>query len=526
MAYQGFVTRVPVGMQGFSGSKNPSQMQPGHLKVVEGVSLYGGVMQKQGGAQKLNVVSLVAAILAGISWRIDDVTSYDIVALSDGTVKRGVVGTFATTLKSGMNAYAGPAQFVPGGGETVGDPARLFLFTGTNQVQVLDAAATAFGDISTPPSDWDSSYPTFGFQHLGRMWGGGNASDPHRIYYSNPADHEDFVTTPAAGTLAVFPGEGDKLVGGVSFRDSIVLFKYPQGIYVINTSDSSPANWAVTKLTTAVGSLNPLSFCQTNNDIAYMDIAGAIHLISATNTFGDVMSSDVSKLAYLDCYIHENATIGSLNRAVSAWYPAKQELWFFIPGLGSIANDIHIIGDFNNPQTGARFLLSRRDSAKSLWMCPDADHIPRPVIGDATGTVWLLDHPTLTKDGEAYQMRWETADTDLAFVDPSLGSKNKNFQFLEVVSEPKGEWNLTVQVFIDDNLTDTLSYGMGTGGASLGSFEIGASVLGSIVARSDRKPITGSGRRIRLTGYNDGAGQDVSLADFYVSFTASDESTR
>jgi hypothetical protein len=526
MAYQGITARIPVGMQGFSGSKNPSEMQPGHLQVVEGVMLEGGVIRKLGGAQKLNAATLGSAILAGTTWNISELP-YDIVFLNSGSVMRGSGGAFPTTLVAGLTADTlPPPVFVVGGGETVGQLAKLFIFSKSNQVKVLNSAGTAFASITTPPADWAAAkFPTFGAAHVGRLWGGGNTSDPHRIYYSTASDHQNF-TGADSGSLAVYPGEGDKLVAGVSYREKLILFKYPRGIYIVDTADPLPANWRVAKISNAVGTLSQNTVVIMENDLAYLDHVGSIHMISATNTIGDVNTSNLSHVADIDVFVRERANLASLAKACGIWYSARRELWFFIPRVGDDSDTLLIIVNFNSPQVGPRFLLSTRDVAKSMWLRQDATKIERPMIGDDVGFVWQLDHPTFNKDGVAYPFRLETADTDLGYIDPRIATRNKNVEFLELTSEPSGSWSMKVEVWMDDALTATVNFGMGVDTSTIGAFALGTNRLSTKSIRSQRMKVGGSGRRIRLVATNDGLNEDISLAEFFIGFSAGDERTR
>src|SRR5690606_9439057 len=100
---------------------------------------------------------------------------------------------------------------------------RLFLFSAANQVRVLNGTDNSMATLTAVPSDWSGgAFPTFGVLHSGRIFAGGNSSDPHRIYYSTIGNHRDFSGT-GAGTLPVYPGEGEAIVGGMSFRGALVL---------------------------------------------------------------------------------------------------------------------------------------------------------------------------------------------------------------------------------------------------------------------------------------------------------------
>lgn len=533
MAYRGEVGRLPVGSQGFTGTRNPSQAGPGHLTFVDGAELDGGIIRKEGGAQKINTGSLAAVIISGINWDPTAGAHHDVVFLSTGSVKRDTgAGTFPDTLVAGLTSVREPPPvFVPAGGEAVGGSRKLFLFSSPNQVQVAVGVGN-FAAIGAPAADWAAgAFPTFGVQHGARVFAGGNSSDPHRIYYSTITNHGDY-TGAGSGTLAVYPGESERLVAGISFRGALVLFKYPFGIYIVNTTDATPANWKVDRMTRAVGSLNQHCIVQIENDILYMDHVGNIHALSATQEFGDINTSDISKVASLEPFIRVEINRSAIRRTVGMWYAAKRQAWFSMPRLGVTDNDLRLLLGFDQPaeQQGGksppRFFMSRRDVAVSMWARPDTNNISRPTIGDATGFVWRLDDDSRNKDGVAYPITFQTANTDLSFLDQSLATKMKAGQFLELVSEPRGDWDLTVDVFWDDVLTDTLLFNMGGAGAALGAFTLGTDILGSDVVSSDRKRLTGSGRRIRLVADNAGLNQDVSLAEFYLSFGVMDERIR
>jgi hypothetical protein len=529
MAYRGFTVKLPVGAQGFTGTRNPSQAGPGHLTFVDGVELYGGILRKEGGAEKFNASAISGdpTIISGINWSPAAGVTHDVIVTSDGDVLKDTgAGTFGTTLDSGLIADRDPPPlFVTAGGEAVAEPRKLFLFSASNQVGIVAGTADTMAAISDPPVDWDGgAFPTFGVLHASRMWGGGNASDPHRIYFTSVGDHEDYLD---GGTLSIYPGEGEGLVGGISFRGALVLWKYPSGIYVVNTTDPSPANWTVSRITRAVGSLNQHVIVQIDNDVLYMDYAGNIHALSATQEFGDMSTSNISRGSDIEPFMQDNVNRLLLKRAVGTWYASKRQAWFCITTLGNVDNDLRVVLGFEQQQSGLRFFMSRRDKSPSIWLRPSSeDLVPRPSIGDNEGFVWNLDTEARNKDGDAYQMRFETANSDLQFADPGLATRMKSGQFLEIATEPRGDWDLTVELYWDDILTDVLQFNMGGAGSPLGSFTLDTDVLGSEAIASQRQRVTGSGRRVRLIGYNNGEGQDVSVAEFFLSFGVMDERIR
>lgn len=531
MSYRGFVAPLPVGQQGFTGTQNPSQAQPGHFIFVDGAELDAAIIRKEGGASKVNSSALGggSVVVSGIDWFPTPGTTHTVVFLSNGDVLRDTgAGTFGTTMVSGLtNVRDPPPLFVPAGGELVGNKRRLLLFSRTNQVKVSADPWSTFANIGAPAADWaGATFPSFGVLHSFRMFAGGNTNDPHRIYYSTTSDHTDF-TGAGSGTISIYPGEGETLVGGISFRGALVLFKYPSGIYILDTADPTPANWTLRPLTRAVGTLNQHSIVQVENDTLYMDRHGNIHSLAATNEFGDVNSSNIGAFADIPPFMRSTMNLSALRRVQGLWYQAKRQAWWAMPRLGTSDNDFRFIVGFSEPQQqgtpAPRFFMSRRDVCPSLWLRPDALGIPKPAFGDASGFVRKADEDTRSKDGAGYPIIFETSGTDLSFLNQELATRSKTGQFLEISFEPRGDWDLTVEIHWDDRLTDIVAFNMGSGGAALGSFILDTDVLAASVVRSVRSRIAGSGRRVKLIAQNDGAAQDVSLSEFHLSFTVGDE---
>ncbi len=527
MAYRGQIVTLPIGVQGFSGSRNPSKMGPGHFSYVEGVDIDGGVLVKDGGAEKLNAVALgdPSIIIAGTNWSPSGGLHHDIIFLDNGDVLKDTgAGTFGTTVVSGLNTpTVYPPMFVAGGGETVGNARKLFMFSEAEQVQVLPGTTNTMADIADPAADWTAAFPIFGCMHDLRMWAGGVASDPHRLYYTTTADHEDFA---GGGTLAIYPGEGEIIVAAVSFRGLLLVFKRPKGIYVVDTRDPTPANWQVQKLNNAVGAAGPLCAVQISNDVIILDPYGNFHLMSAVQDFGDINTANIGQISEMSAFMRVEASLANLHKSCGAWYAAKGKAWFMVPRVGSVDNDMRVLIDFNEAQVGPRFLLSRRDVGASLWMRPNAQGTEKPTLGDDEGFVWLMDEEERTKDGDAYDFTFETSESDLSFADPELAGKSKSGQFLEIVSDVVTQTELTITPFWDGQPSEPINFELGGAGAALGSFILDVDVLATAGIVTQRRRMTGSGRRVKLMGENSAAGDEVRLSEVRIEFVPGDERTR
>ena len=467
-------------------------------------------------------------VLAGINWSPVASITKDYVFLEGGFVLADSgAGTFNQVLVQGLRSVEEPPPyFCPGGGEVVGNTRKLFMFSANNQVQYTDADSGVMQAITAAPSDWTNSFPITGCYHSFRMWGAGNANDPHRLYYSKPDDHRDFT----GGTVAVFPGEGETIIGMYSFRGALIIWKYPTGIYTLDTQDAVPANWKLIKLTDAVGSVSPHAIAQIENDVVFLDRHLDVHLLSTINELGDVNTSNISRAADLSPFIKDNIALSRSRRCNALWYPFKKQVWFGMSTLGADYNDIRLVLSFEGVNVGqqqglpARFFMSRRDAMAAVWLRPDpVTFIPKPVAAAPTGFIYLLDTDTRDKVGTPYQIRFVTSQVDFAYIDPAIATRQKNGQFLELTSEPRGDWDLIVDTYWDGKYTDTIFFDMGGLGGVLGAFTLGVDQLGAQSITSRRRRLVGSGRRLRLACRNDGLGQDVVLSEFWAQFTVGDE---
>src|SRR3989304_1600307 len=414
MSYAGHIIELPVGSDGLTGTKNLSQAKPQQLLQATNLTYENGTLQKEGGTVLYSsgaIISTGTSIIAGVDWNPSEGVQRQIIVAGTGRVLRDTGGgTFPTVMVSGLNFTDTVPVFVEGGAEAQGNPRLLFLISEKNAIRTCSGDSTTMKVLASGAADWTGSdQPVSGMIHEGRLW----ACKDHRWYYSKTTDHRSFVSGDA-GQLNVYPGEGEELVGGISFKGVIVTWKKPLGLYVIDTSSTTIANWRVTRLTAAIG---------------------------------------------------------------------------------STVNDRRLVVDFNRLDI-PRFSISDRDRPQSMWMRKDSNNIPRPMLGSDRGTVYRLDEETRSNAGTAYNGQFQTPHTDLSFADQSLGTKRKMGDFLELVVEPKGNWNLSVDILWDGQITETVQFNMGESGSSLGSFVLDTDVLAGDQVLNKKRRITGGGRRI------------------------------
>lgn len=523
MPFAGEIAQIIPGSLGLTGSRSSARIKPGHLIQATNVAYHGGTIQKEGGSIKYNasVISGAPAVLGGHDWFPDSATQRMVVLLSDGTYKKDAgTGTFPTTLASGLSITDVVPVFVDGGQELAANNKKLFLFTGLNQCKVLSGDGVVANDIASPPVDWATRRPVCGCVHENRLWG----ASRHTVYYSLPTNHEDFLTA-GAGNMLVYPGVGDDIASMMSFKGLLLVFKRPTGIYAIDTSDPTPTNWGVNKINENIGIASPRATCQIDDDVVFETRIGTLHLLSSVREFADLESSSISSAQDMDQFIRDNVNKGNMRFSHMIYYQDKREVHATMSTLNAATSDreLRMILDMNDPSI-FRFRMSDKDVNRSLWLRRDLLGVQRPVVGDNSGFVWLLDDAGLTRDGLGYTGLFQTAQNDFSDMDPKLGTVNKIGKFLEVVADPRGNWLLTVEVYWDDVLKQSIQFNLATSGTPLGTFTLGTHALAGTRISRKRRRMVGSGKYLSLLGKNSSAGEGFSVIKMYAYFKRGGES--
>lgn len=359
--------------------------------------------------------------------------------------------------------------FVVGGREAAANDRKLFFFNGIDPVQVLSGSGTTAAAISAPPLDWGSSQnprnqPIGGTIHRFRLVGFGNMSDPHRIYLSDPDNHEDFTSSPES--VRVRSDIGDRIYCALSFNGILFILKHPEGIFWLDDTNFDTTDWVIQSKSTAVGCApTPYAALAIDDDILFMAQDGTFHLMSAVDALGGVKTSDLTYRLGLSTWIRQNINLSRLDLVQSVWDQRKKIAYFAVPKPGSTRRDRLLKWDFGAVLRDGpvRFSYSDRDTVDGITIRQDlADSINRPHIGEDDKTYTAdLETPLPEKAGAPYTTTYQTPHTDFGWVDPSLMHRRKIFEFLELVfnNESVGSTSdVTVEVYVDQVLRQTLTF--------------------------------------------------------------------
>lgn len=514
--YEGVtVIELILGREGLWGLKNRNLIPIGGLVQARNMTLEDHSLRVGGGAALVGSAfggGTVAGVEAIDYWP-DTSTQRTVVVGDNGSVYKddGAGGSWVV-LVSGLTTANSVPHLVPGGGEAAGNNRKLFLFTRVNAVRVLSGDAATMATISDPPGAWSGlNHPGFGVVHDGYLWAGGMANDPHGLDRSLQTNHENFTST--VYHLRVFPGEGERLVGGISYKGVLLVFKYPEGVYAVDTSDSTPANWRVIKVG-APGWAGPRNGVAIEDDVVWRAPDGTWHLISATTATGSVRAEDIAARK-LGRFIGEQFNLSRAEFAQLIYYAYKQEVMAGDSAIGQTTKNRRLHLDLNRrTEIGDRWIYWDRDRNEALFL-RKVSGIPIPAMIDEQGRLWNLDRAARDANGAAYTAEWFTRDSDFGELVPGWQGRFKNLRFLQLEYDAKSAATHSVEVYLDGDLSQTIALTLAGSGATL-PFTLPGTLGTGGLSITGRRRLVGRGRRIAFRGSSSIAGQDVSLTRLLV----------
>lgn len=370
----------------------------------------------------------------------------------------------AVTLSSSLSTVARPGKFVQGGKEAAALNRKLFYFNGVNSVRVLSGDGATVSIITNPSDDWTGvNQPLNGTIHRTRLVAWGNLNDSHRLYFSDPDDHETFKlsASPEATSLRVASNVGDRVICGASFNGVLFVWKHPRGIFYLDDSSLNPSEWVLFTKSEAVGcAASQHAVLPLDDDVLFLAANGTFHILSAVDTLGGVRDSDLGYHLGIAKWLRENINLSKLDQVTSVWYSDKKVALFGVPAVGDTTNTLTLKFDFAGVLQGhpIKFSYSERDFPDAFAIRrDDANGIERPILGEA-GFVYLLDQAARDKAGAAYTGTYQTTPIDFSHVQDALEYTRKNFDALELIMEPVDSGTVTVDVYVDTALRETLTF--------------------------------------------------------------------
>lgn len=520
MAYTGVQATIPFGQVGLLTDAAPSDIPPNAFITCRNISMEKGMVEKAPGTLRYNATPLPAGIVAIVDYWPNIATQRKFAATSAGNIYRDIGDRLFSgnvAIATGLGALDPNSFFIIGGQETALRPKKLFFFSsGLNQVKVLTDDGTTFNNIASPAADWTAGrYPKVGCLHRNRLW----AFSGQFAYASNTGDHENFQSSALAGSI--FPGEGGEVKGAFVFKGRLFAFKDGGFVYFLDDTDTSSANWFWRKISANFGLSAPHAVVDALDFMLAGNTTGTITNYSATDAFGDVEAQDLFRNANVENWVRENTSKSGLPFQHSVYYAEKKQAFFTYRSGYRTTNDMLLVLDAGRQDL--RIYPWIKGTPECLALYRDSFGIDRPMYGDASGYINLMDYEDRLEGTASYSGEFQTPHLDFRFIDQSLAHKQKHFDFLSVEFVHGGNWNVTCDYYIDGKYYDSINFEQQIGDNYLNQFLLNTDYLAQSNSFNVTKPLKGTGRRISFKFRQAGANQSFQIASITVGLRPSGE---
>lgn len=326
----------------------------------------------------------------------------------------------------------------------------------------------------------------------------------------------------APPTFSVFPGEAEGILCAAVYRGLLFIFKKPQGVYVIDGRDPDTANWTVTRYSDSFGVASPHAITQVLGDLIAANSIGSYTSLQASQNFGDFEAGDILQNAKVENYIRQEINFAGIPYSHSLYWPEKKLAMFTGQSSTQDLRDRMVLVDVarQNP----RVLIDTKERPNCLALRKNGQGIQRPMYGAADGFVYLMEQNTYNRANLPYLGEFQTAYTDFGQVDAGLAGKNKIFDFLEIGYIPTGNNSFFVDVYVDGDFRQTLSF-LQYAGVGLDTFILDVDRLAADPQSSaNRKQLKScTGKKISFRIYNNNSNEAFKVERLIVSFRISGE---
>lgn len=476
-----------------------------HLSVAKNClyELDGGPRKAWGTTALMSAVSETKTDVRGMFdyWLLgtsDTPAQHRVFFLDDAIYKDDGDGTFAT-IKTGLQT-----DTVVGNFSQFDD---LLICCNDNATDVpMSWDGTTFQNLAGSPGNFSFTVP-----HSSHLFGSGVHSAPSTIYYSVPYDPEDW-TNAGSGNIQVNPQDGDRVVGMISYKGKLLIFKGPHKGSVWVLSGTSSDDFSLAPLDMDVGAIWQNSIMHMADSVCFVGVDGHIYLIRTTDAFGN-FSKPLALSIPISSWIEGRVNVQKLRYASCASLSGLGVAQFCLPIDGSSDPNciLHMDYRFNPPRfspwedfDGYTYLTTAID--------PDNSYRPAFLYGGNDKRLWRAQRSARVQKSTAIDM-----DVKTPYMDYGDPSRLKTLNFLGLGLEPLNDGDITVYWARDDNAQQNVSISQGgsdvLGDADADEFTLGTSALGG--ARFDHRWYDihngGQFRAIQYEMVNSAANEDVRL---------------
>lgn len=511
MGYAGKTYNLPCNEGGLNHNSNIDMVPPVMMvHPSRNLDLSKGGRGKRGGTAHVNSTTISGSpkVIGLHDFTLVNGNQFLVMATNDGKLWKN----FTTTIKTGLTADSITSM------EVFSD--KVYFSNGANIPQSWDGSAGSTSDLTNVPTDWTgANYPKQIIKHgkgnSERLWALGCPSTPHTIYASDNGT-DDFSDANVT-TFNIETGDGIGIVGGVEFGDRIIVFSKKRA-YVIDDTSSTASEWGYSTAQWEGGVANHRLIIKTPTDIVCMTDDGDIYSIGAAESYGDYKAGSIAKPSHIDRWIREHVNLSLIDQFHAVYDPQLRAIKFFMIRNGQSSIDMALVYYIDRgPQEGWMVHDNQNDASGYAASCSTVYKVSsgdfRIYTGGYNGFVWTLEEATKSDDGAGYYAGWRT---------PYMTMENlrltKHFRRGWIVTEPQGDYNLSVYAYVDGTQGPVQLVSLSGAGGVLDSFLLDTDSLGGTELLDKTFDVGDRGKRIAFEVFNSKAGEDFFVSSMQIDF--------
>lgn len=508
MAYKGKTISVSCAKGGLTGATNVDDI-PNYMMVDPSKNIIyekGGRRKRGGSAHLYDAAYTGTPVLLGLKYVcFDSGTSYLLAATDDGDlykndadkINASALGTsFPYSMESGSN--------------------KIFIADGIN-IPVVWTGTGNVAAISEPASDF-TAYPVFQFlKHTRGLSERMCALNKRGLFISSGTDMEKFITD--ALYFHIDPGDGQGLIGMVEIGQEVIVFSKKKA-WRLDDSSLTTSEWGLNGAQWEGGASNWRLIVKTTNDVICMQDDGEIYSVTAVESYGDYKLASITRDSWMHDWIKSNVDLSKIG-----YFHAR-----FDYELRAVRIFVIRKGEATVPTTCLLFYVDR--AKEDAWMIEDnplyasgynaccSEIAPATgggyvfYTGDNGGIVWKLNQTDRHDNANGYRAGFKTPPDSFQY--PEI---KKHFNSGNVTAEAKGDYDLSVRVYIDDVLLPkAIEISLAGAGVLLDDFMLDDDTLGDASVINEPFGIGKIGQRIQYEFYNAGASEDFFISGYSTDF--------
>ena len=368
--------------------------------------------------------------------------------------------------------------------------------------------------------------------HANRVWTWGANANPSRLTYGSSTDAEDYTGTDT-GSIDLEPEDGDRIIGAVSFKQVLLVFKGPNKGSIHQISGTAPTGADAFSRKVMVRGI-PIqthnSLIPVGDDILLMSDR-AIHSLAATQEFGNFAGADITH--FLKGFFRDSIATGTLNKVWGVDYADKSCLLWSMPGFGNTENTLTFgLSYARLAEEGWKpFVWTRAGTSMAIRINPTTKR-RQVVFGTTDGFAAIQDTTDRNiYDSTAYSINMRTPEILLGPVDAAgkqRGDQEVTLEQFWLRSTGVGDHNINATITRDNMAVENYSFAQQPGRFLLSTSILNVDTLGSDKPRivySDPKVI-GSARAVAIEFSQGGLNQDANMIEFGLDFNPISQTTR